>query len=61
MHKPAPKFAPEKTKNDRWFVSVVTGNGPDSHVGDFATEAEAEDWIRNKSQYWPAGPGSKAA
>jgi hypothetical protein len=58
MYKPVPKFAPEKTKNDRWFVAVVTGNGPDSHIGDFASKTDAENWIRTKSQYWPTGPGS---
>ena len=44
------------TKNGRSFVSVKTGNGPTSHIGDFATEAEAENWILTKSKYWPSKP-----
>jgi hypothetical protein len=43
-------------KSGRWFVSVKTGNGPDSHVGDFETEAEAKNWILTKSKYWPSKP-----
>ena len=38
-----PQFEPQMTKSGRWFVSVKTGNGPDSHIGDFATEAEAKE------------------
>jgi hypothetical protein len=51
-----PEFEPEMTKSGRWFVSVKTGNGPDSHIGDFATEAEAKDWILTQSKYWPSKP-----
>jgi hypothetical protein len=47
---------PEMIKTGRWFVSVKTGNGPDSHIGDFATEAEAKDWVLTKSKYWPSKP-----
>ena len=36
-----PHFEPQMTRGARWFVSVKTGNGLDSHIGDFATEAEA--------------------
>src|ERR1700682_3995233 len=56
MAKPAPHFEPEMTKSGRWFVSVKTGNGPDSHIGDFETEAEAKNWILTKSKYWPSKP-----
>ncbi|MCK1727315.1 hypothetical protein [Bradyrhizobium sp. 142] len=47
------QFRPEATKRGRWFVAITTGNGPDSHVGDFATEADAELWISTKAKYWP--------
>jgi hypothetical protein len=43
-------------KSGRWFVSVITGHGPDSHIGDFETEAEAKNWILTKSKYWPGKP-----
>jgi hypothetical protein len=56
MSKPFPQFRPEMIKDGRWFVAVKTGNGPDSHIGDFATEAEAMDWISTKSKYWPGKP-----
>jgi hypothetical protein len=56
MNKPTPTFRPQTLESGRWFVSVVTGNGPDSHVGDFATEAEALDWILEKAKYWPGKP-----
>ena len=52
MSKPKPQFEP-KIKNGRWSVAVKTGNGPDSHIGDFDTEAQAKDWILTKSKYWP--------
>jgi hypothetical protein len=48
-----PKFCPEMNKTGRWFVAVMTGNGPDSHVGDFSAEAEARQWIMTKSKDWP--------
>jgi hypothetical protein len=51
-----PKFRPEMLKGGRWFVSVVTGYGPDSHIGDFATEEEAQHWISTKSKYWANKP-----
>jgi hypothetical protein len=50
-----PEFQPEKTRGDRWFVAVKTGNGPDSHIGDFETEEQAQEWIRTMSKYWPDG------
>jgi hypothetical protein len=46
-----PTFRPQ-LKSGRWFVSVETGNGPDSHIGDFATASEAKNWIAKKSKYW---------
>jgi hypothetical protein len=51
-----PEFEPQMTKDGRWYVSVKTRNGPDSHVGDFETEAEAKDWIVKKAKYWPGKP-----
>jgi hypothetical protein len=54
MAKTLPNFKSEVT--NRWFVTVKTGVGPDSHIGDFATEAEAQHWIETKSQYWPGKP-----
>jgi hypothetical protein len=32
--KNSPEFEPQKIQSGRWFVSVKTGNGPDSHIGD---------------------------
>jgi hypothetical protein len=58
MIKTLPEFRPEMLKGGRWFVAVKTGNGPDSHIGDFDTEAEAKDWILTKSKYWPGKPGN---
>ena len=54
-----PLFKPEM-KGGRWFEAVETGYGPDSHIGDFATEAEAEEWIAMKSQDWPRKQNTKA-
>jgi hypothetical protein len=51
-----PTFNPKMTNSGSWFVSVITGCGPDSHVGDFATEEEAQRWIVSKSKYWPSKP-----
>jgi hypothetical protein len=58
MAKTVPHFEPEMTKSGRWFVAVKTGNGPDSHIGDFESEADAKDWISTKSKYWPGKPGA---
>lgn len=52
-----PKFEPQ-IKRGRWFVLVATGNGPDSHIGDFGTKSEAEEWILSKSKYWPSKPSA---
>jgi hypothetical protein len=51
-----PHFEPEMIKTGRWFVSVKTGNGPNSHIGDFETEADAKNWILTKSKDWPSKP-----
>ena len=51
-----PEFEPKMARSGRWFVSVNTGNGPDSHVGDFENEEEAKSWIAIKSRYWPGRP-----
>src|SRR6202035_2059352 len=40
-----PRFEPEMIKSGRWFVAVKTGKGPDSHIGDFDSEAAAQHWI----------------
>jgi hypothetical protein len=53
MSKTLPQFEAQPAKGGRWFVAVKTGNGPDSHIGDFETEAQANDWISTKSKYWP--------
>lgn len=49
-----PEFQPKRLKTGTWTVVVVTGNGPDSHVGDFDTKKEAADWIAANSEGWPA-------
>ena len=55
MSIPKPQFE-AKIKNGRWLVIVKTGNGPDSHIGDFDIEAQAKEWILTKSKYWPGKP-----
>ncbi|MET3840455.1 hypothetical protein ABIE49_002533 [Bradyrhizobium sp. OAE829] len=54
MDSAKPEFQPKQRKTGTWTVVVVTGNGPDSHVGDFATKKEAADWIAANSEDWPA-------
>src|ERR1700692_3710589 len=56
MAETVPRLETQMTKSGRWFVSVVTGNGPNSHIGDFETEADAKNWILTKSIYWPSKP-----
>jgi hypothetical protein len=53
-----PQFEARTMRSGRWFVSVTTGYGPDSHIGDFTTEEAAKNWILTKSQYWPSKPGA---
>jgi len=48
-----PRFEPEMIKSGRWFVAVKTGKGPDSHIGDFDSEAAAQHWISTRAKYWP--------
>jgi hypothetical protein len=47
-----PKFHSKMIKNGRWTVAVTVGYGPTSHVGDFATEEEANRWIATDSKNW---------
>ena len=51
-----PRFEAKVMTSGRWFVSVITGHGPDSHVGNFATDEDAKNWILTKSKYWPGKP-----
>jgi hypothetical protein len=51
-----PSFHPKMNKSGSWFVSVTTGYGPDSHIGDFPTEKDAQHWISTRSKYWPGEP-----
>jgi hypothetical protein len=46
-----PEFHPKLNRSGTWFVAVVTGHGPESHIGYFPTEEEAQ--IATKSKYWP--------
>ena len=48
------KFYPKTTKEGRWTVRIITDRGPDSHIGDFGTEEEAQRWISTKSKDWEA-------
>jgi hypothetical protein len=47
-----PKFHSKMIKDGRWTVAVNTGYGPVSHVGNFATEEEANRWIATGSKNW---------
>ena len=47
-----PKFHSKMIKDGRWTVAVSTGYGPVSHVGNFATEEEANRWIATDSKNW---------
>jgi hypothetical protein len=48
-----PKFHSKMVKSGRWTVTIATGYGPSSYVGDFATEEEADHWISTNSKDWP--------
>jgi hypothetical protein len=54
-----PKFHSKMIKNGRWTVRVITGNGPESHIGNFATEGEADKWIAANSKDWPRKAGEQ--
>jgi hypothetical protein len=62
-----PKFYSKMIKGGRWAVAITTGHGPVSFVGNFATEAEAQDWISTNAKDWPQpadkpmGPQSQPA
>ena len=51
-----PRFHSKMTKNGRWTVVVTTGHAPESRVGDFATEEEAQRWISTQSKDWSPPP-----
>jgi hypothetical protein len=51
MEKIFPQFEPAMGASGRWFVAVQTGKGPNSHIGDFETESEAERWIATKAKH----------
>jgi hypothetical protein len=46
------KFHSKMVKDGRWTVAVSTGYAPISHVGNFATEEEADRWISTNSKNW---------
>jgi len=48
-----PKFHSKMIKDGRWTVAARTGYGPVSHVGNFATEEDANRWIATDSKNWP--------
>jgi hypothetical protein len=48
-----PKFHSKMIKGGRWAVAITTGHGPVSYVGNFTTEAEAQDWISTNAKDWP--------
>jgi hypothetical protein len=48
-----PEFRSKMVRSGRWTVTIVTGYGPSSYVGDFATEEEADHWISINSKDWP--------
>jgi hypothetical protein len=55
------KFHSKMIKDGRWTVRIITGHGPDSHTGDFATEEAAQRWISTKSKDWEAAhPGDNS-
>jgi len=49
------RFNPHSLKSgDGWYVQVTWDNGRTAQVPNFATEAEAERWIKNDSAQWLA-------
>jgi hypothetical protein len=48
-----PKFHSKMIKDGRWTVAIRTGYGPVSHVGNFATEEEANRWIATNAKNRP--------
>jgi hypothetical protein len=48
-----PKFHSKMIKDGRWTVAIRTGYGPVSHVGNFATEEEANRWIATDAKTRP--------
>jgi hypothetical protein len=51
-----PEFYPKMNSSGTWFVAVATGHRPESRIGDFLTEEEAQLWISTKSKDWPSKP-----
>ena len=47
-----PEFHSKMIKDGRWTVAVSTGYCSVSHVGNFATEEEANRWIATYSKNW---------
>jgi hypothetical protein len=54
-----PEFEPQMTKDGRWYVSVKTGNGPDSHIGDFETERMRKTGLQRKQNIGRASPNDR--
>lgn len=47
------RFIPHLLKSgDGWYVQVTWDNGRTAQVPNFATEADAEQWIKNGSALW---------
>jgi hypothetical protein len=39
-------------RGEGWYVLVTWPNGSSALIHDLASEAEAEEWIKNKSAAW---------
>jgi hypothetical protein len=42
-------LVPQERKDGTWFVKAERPNRATQHIGDFKTEAEAQDWIITQS------------
>ena len=49
----SPTFIPQELKvGGGWYVVATLSDGRTRHIGGFATEIEATEWIKNESVAW---------
>jgi hypothetical protein len=49
----SPTFIPQELKvGGGWYVVATLSDGRTRHIGGFATEIEATQWIKNESVAW---------
>jgi hypothetical protein len=57
---PALKLRPVQRRDGTWYVKAIRPNFPSERIGDFRSDAVAQDWIDRKARDFFAAKGWSA-